>query len=343
VRDIFNQELKQLGSDLETMARQVATAIERAAESLSNGDIIIAEQVIDADERINDLQRDIDDMCVMLLARQQPVADNLRTVISALRMAQTLERQGDLARHLATIARGRYPEPPVPEDVKPQDLEASARRELRALGRANAENVARHLVMLQRLLDTDPELAHQHARYAASHAGRVAVVRESAGIAAYLSGHYQEALRDIRAARRLSGLDLHRAIEADCERALGNLDRALKAAQGADPAQLDDQEEAEIAMVVSGVRHEMGQTELGLVVIEEAILMFRGDRETLRRLHSVRADRLEELGRVEEAEAVRVRIGEGPQEDEEEDVEVYDVVQEADEEPEESEESEERA
>ena len=225
----------------------------------------------------------------------------------------------------------------MPEDVKPQDLEASARRELRALGRANAENVARHLVMLQRLLDTDPELAHQHARYAASHAGRVAVVRESAGIAAYLSGHYQEALRDIRAARRLSGLDLHRAIEADCERALGNLDRALKAAQGADPAQLDDQEEAEIAMVVSGVRHEMGQTELGLVVIEEAILMFRGDRETLRRLHSVRADRLEELGRVEEAEAVRVRIGEGPQEDEEEDVEVYDVVQEADEEPEGSE------
>ena len=215
----------------------------------------------------------------------------------------------------------------------PQDLEASARRELRALGRANAENVARHLIMLQRLLDTDPELAHQHARYVASHAGRVAVVRESAGIAAYLSGHYQEALRDIRAARRLSGLDLHRAIEADCERALGNLDRALKAAQGADPAQLDDREEAEIAMVVSGVRHEMGQTELGLVVIEEAILMFRGDRETLRRLHSVRADRLEELGRVEEAEAVRVRIGEGPQEVEEE-IEVYDVAQEADEEPE---------
>ena len=117
MRDIFNQELRQLGSDLESMARQVATAIERASESLRNGDIIVAEQVIDADERINDLQRDIDGLCVMLLARQQPVAGDLRAVISALRMAQTLERQGDLARHVASIARGRYPEPPVPEPV----------------------------------------------------------------------------------------------------------------------------------------------------------------------------------------------------------------------------------
>ncbi|MCL3777894.1 MULTISPECIES: hypothetical protein [unclassified Actinomyces] len=185
--------------------------------------------------------------------------------------------------------------------------------------------------MVQRLLDTDPELAYQHARYAASHAGRIAVVRESAGIAAYLSGHYVEALRDIRAARRLSGLDLHRAIEADCERALGHLGRALKAAAEADPSQLDDVEEAEIAMVVSGVRHEMGETELGLVVIEEAIMMFRGDRETLRRLHSVRADRLEELGRVEEAQAVRERIGEGP-EAQPEDVAVYDMEDESDDE-----------
>lgn len=117
MRDIFNQELKQLGSDLESMANQVATAIERASESLRHSDIVIAEQVIDADERINDLQRDIDELCVMLLARQQPVAGDLRNVISALRMAQTLERQGDLARHIAAIARGRYPEPPVPEPV----------------------------------------------------------------------------------------------------------------------------------------------------------------------------------------------------------------------------------
>ena len=222
--------------------------------------------------------------------------------------------------------RARVYEPAVPDNVQPADLEASARRELRALGKVNAEKVARHLVMTQRLLSTDPELAYQHARYAASHAGRVAVVRESAGIAAYLAGHYAEALREIRAARRLSGLDMHRAIEADCERALGRLQQALKVAKGADPHQLDDLEEAELAMVVSGVRHEMGQDDLGLVVIEEAIMMFRGDRETRRRLHSVRADRLEELGRQEEAAAVRERIGQGPrQETEDDQVQVYDI------------------
>ena len=82
--------------------------------------------------------------------------------------------------------RQRIPEPAVPDDVEPGDLEWSARAELRALGRANAENVARHLVMTQRLLDNDPHAAYEHARYAASHAGRVAVVRETAGIAAYL-------------------------------------------------------------------------------------------------------------------------------------------------------------
>ena len=177
--------------------------------------------------------------------------------------------------------------------------------------------------MVQRLLNDDPQAAYEHARYAASHAGRVAVVRETAGIAAYLAGHYSEALREIRAARRLSGLDLHRAIEVDCERALGHLDKALQAAQAADPRQLDEIERAELAMVVSSLRHDMGQTDLGLIIIEDAIRAWPSDSETLRRLHSVRADRLEELGRHQEAEAIRDRIG--PEPVEEDEVEVFDI------------------
>ena len=227
--------------------------------------------------------------------------------------------------------RQRVPEPTVPDNVEPADLERGARAELRALGRANAENVARHLVMVQRLLNDDPQAAYEHARYAASHAGRVAVVRETAGIAAYLAGHYSEALREIRAARRLSGLDLHRAIEVDCERALGNLDKALQAAQAADPRQLDEIERAELAMVVSSLRHDMGQTDLGLLIIEDAIRARPSDSDTLRRLHSVRADRLEELGRNREAEAIRDRIG--PEPVEEDEVEVFDIEDDYDSEP----------
>ena len=219
--------------------------------------------------------------------------------------------------------RQRVPEPKVPDNVEPADLERGARAELRALGRANAENVARHLVMVQRLLNDEPQSAYEHARYAASHAGRVAVVRETAGIAAYLAGHYSEALREIRAARRLSGLDLHRAIEVDCERALGHIDKALQAAQAADPRQLDEIERAELAMVVSSLRHDMGQTDLGLLIIEDAIRARPSDSDTLRRLHSVRADRLEELGRHQEAEAIRHRIG--PEPVEEDEVEVFDI------------------
>ena len=238
--------------------------------------------------------------------------------------------------------RNRVPEPPLPADVTADQLEASARRELRALGRQNAERVARHLVMVQRLLDTDPEAAYEHARYAASHAGRVAVVREATAIAAYLSDHHADAIREIRAARRLSGIDLHHAIEADCERALGRYHQALKAAAAADPDQLDDVEEGEIAMVVSSIRHEMGQSDLGLIVIEDAIRLFRGDRKTLQRMHAVRADRLEELGRGQEAESIRERLGLTRPEPAP-DVEVYDIQEESEEEARAAQEGEEGA
>lgn len=215
--------------------------------------------------------------------------------------------------------------PDLPDSVTPSDLERGALRQLRPLGRLNADKVARHLVMVQQLLDEDPQAAYRHARYAADSAGRIAVVRETAAVAAYVSGHYAEALRDIRTARRLSGYDLHRAIEADCERALGHYDKALKAAQEADPRQLDDIERAELAMVVSGIRHEMGQTELGLVVIEDAIRSAPRSPDILRRLHSVRADRLEELGRRAEAEAVRQRVAAYDLSHLEELVEVFDI------------------
>ena len=218
------------------------------------------------------------------------------------------------------------PEPELPEDVSAKDLDSTARMGLRALSRLNAENIARHLVMTQRLLETDPEVAYAHARYAASHAGRIAIVREAAGIAAYVAGLYSEALRELRAARRLSGMDtMYRAMEVDCERALGRPDAALRSAQNALQLDLEDDERAELAIVVTGIYHDQGNDELALITIEDAIRKAPKDTETLRRLHSVRADRLEDLGRVREAEAIRERIY-VPEEPE---VELYDIEEES--------------
>lgn len=222
--------------------------------------------------------------------------------------------------------RNRVPEPELPEDVSAKDLDSTARMGLRALSRLNAENIARHLVMTQRLLETDPEVAYAHARYAASHAGRIAIVREAAGIAAYVAGLYSEALRELRAARRLSGMDtMYRAMEVDCERALGRPDAALRSAQNALQLDLEDDERAELAIVVTGIYHDQGNDELALITIEDAIRRAPKDTETLRRLHSVRADRLEDLGRVREAEAIRERIY-VPEEPE---VELYDIEEES--------------
>jgi phosphate transport system protein len=109
MREIFDAELKQLGDDLVAMSRRVEHAITAAGDALLHQDLSLAEQVIADDLAIDALERDLDERSILLLAQQQPVATDLRVVVSALRMSATLERMGDLARHVAQVARGRYP------------------------------------------------------------------------------------------------------------------------------------------------------------------------------------------------------------------------------------------
>ena len=115
MREIFEAELKQLGDDLVTMSRQVEVAVQQAGTALLTGDVPLAESVIVADGAIDAIERDLDERCVLMIAQQAPVATDLRVVISALRMSATLERMGDLARHVAEVARGRYPRSAVPQ------------------------------------------------------------------------------------------------------------------------------------------------------------------------------------------------------------------------------------
>jgi hypothetical protein len=196
-------------------------------------------------------------------------------------------------------------------------LDRTARARLRTLSKNNADLVARHLVMAGRLIDDDPATAYEHAQAAMRRAGRVDVVREALAVTAYATGNYAEALRELRTVRRLSGIDAHRPMEADCERGLGRPERALAVVAESDPASLSEHDRVELAIVASGARADLGETEAGLLVLESSLVGKVTRPELKRRLDLVRAERLEELGRSEEAVALRDAAGPEPEPDEE--------------------------
>ncbi|MBY8880236.1 phosphate signaling complex protein PhoU [Actinacidiphila acidipaludis] len=123
MRDAYHEELDSIGDGLVEMARLVGSAIGRATTALLDADLNVAESVIAADEKVDDLQRDLENQAITLLARQQPVATDLRIVVTSLRMSADLERSGDLARHVAKLARLRFPESAVPSDLHSTILE----------------------------------------------------------------------------------------------------------------------------------------------------------------------------------------------------------------------------
>lgn len=119
MRKTFHDDLNQIGDSLIEMTQLVSTALNKATTALLTGDLTLAEEVIAEDEKVDALYEEVDDKSIDLLARQQPVAVDLRVVVAGLRMVATLERMGDLARHIAETARRRYPDLAVPEDVRP--------------------------------------------------------------------------------------------------------------------------------------------------------------------------------------------------------------------------------
>ncbi|MFJ4677330.1 MULTISPECIES: phosphate signaling complex protein PhoU [Kitasatospora] len=123
MRDAYHEELDSISDSLVEMARLVGSAMGRATTALLDADLALAEGVIAADEKINQLHHGLENRAIDLLARQQPVATDLRIVVTSLRMSADLERCGDLARHVAKVARLRYPETAVPIDLHPIVLE----------------------------------------------------------------------------------------------------------------------------------------------------------------------------------------------------------------------------
>ena len=121
-------------------------------------------------------------------------------------------------------------------------------------------------------LDEDPELAYRHARTAMKLAPRLASTREAAGLAAYLTGRYSEALADLRTVRRITGTNDHWAVMADCERGLGRPERALAMAAAPEAKTLDKETQIELRMVAAGARLDMEQPEAAVVQLQGADL-----------------------------------------------------------------------
>lgn len=219
----------------------------------------------------------------------------------------------------------REPAPEIDPDVTFSDLDRSVRGRLRGLSKENAEQVGLHLVMAGRLLDTDPELAYAHAAVAVRRAGRIDIVREAAGITAYRTGRYAEALRELRTVRRLNGSSEHLPLMADCERGLGRPDRAIALASSPEASELDAEGTIELTIVVSGARLDLEDPEAALATLAP---LSSPDRSVAARIAQARALALEALGRPDEA--ARATEGFSPAElgEVEEDLVVVDLADE---------------
>jgi len=114
MRDTYHVELDAISTSLVELTNLVGSAMSRATTALLDADLILAEGVITGDDAVDALARDVEARCFDLLARQQPVASDLRIIVTSLRMVADLERMGDNAVHIAKIARRRYPASAVP-------------------------------------------------------------------------------------------------------------------------------------------------------------------------------------------------------------------------------------
>ncbi|MBR7675727.1 hypothetical protein [Streptomyces daliensis] len=190
---------------------------------------------------------------------------------------------------------------PIHEDVTGDELDKEVKQELMSLPKTLAEDVAKNLVMVAKLLDEDPEQAYAYAKIALRLASRVPSVREAAGFAAYAVEKYSEALAEFRAARRMTGLQHLWPVMADCERGMGRPEKALAMAGEPEVQRLDKAGQVEMRLVAAGARRDMGQADAAVVTLQSPELASHSVQPWTARLRYAYADALLEVGREDEA------------------------------------------
>jgi tetratricopeptide (TPR) repeat protein len=211
-------------------------------------------------------------------------------------------RPGYQAERDSEDARQRAPR--LPKDLDLGQLPRGVRAELRSLSPEKAEYVGGHLLMAGRLVDTEPELANQHAQAAKLSASRLPIVREAVGETAYAAGDYAEALSEFRALRRMTGTNEYLPAMADCERALGRTQAALKLIREGLAADPEVPQLVELRLVEAGVRAGSGHFDEAMRLLQSEIeaIGTRGTKVARSRLRYAYADYLEQAGQVEAAE-----------------------------------------
>ncbi|MGV8845446.1 hypothetical protein, partial [Tessaracoccus sp.] len=190
-------------------------------------------------------------------------------------------------------------EPETPQDFDEKLLPFPVRAEMKGLPKELAHTVGAHIFAAGQLIDVDPELAFKHAEAARRRAGRLPVVREAAAETAYAAGHYDVALREYRAIRRMNGGDELIPVMADCERALERPREALELLASIKPQ--DATLRVECLLVEAGVRDDLGQRDEALRILKAAIGEVLGSRESQARLRYAYANLLEQSGKKEPA------------------------------------------
>jgi len=161
VRDAYHDDLAALTGSLVDMTTLVGSAVGRATQSLLDADIALAEQVISGDALVDHQYREVEARAFDLLARQGPVAGDLRIVVTSLRMNSDLERSGDLAVHVAELARRRYPASAVPVELRSTVLQMGQVAQ-RLITKAGSAIASRDLELCAEIERDDDEMDALH-------------------------------------------------------------------------------------------------------------------------------------------------------------------------------------
>ncbi|MBA3618630.1 MAG: phosphate signaling complex protein PhoU [Acidothermales bacterium] len=161
MRDLYHQQLDAISNQLVEMTRLVGSAMGRSTTALLDADLGLAESVIAADDQVDLIYREIEAQAYELLARQQPVASDLRVIVTSLRMSSDLERMGDLAIHVAKVARLRFPASAVPAQLRSTILEMGQVAE-RIVAKAGSVIASRDVPTALELEQDDDEMDRLH-------------------------------------------------------------------------------------------------------------------------------------------------------------------------------------